>query len=73
VPKGGGGADPALVEDLRETIRVGEVRDVVWDGESPARATCEVDQVVADVRQVVSTEREDARHGVKIERRRATN
>jgi dihydrofolate reductase len=71
--EGGDGADPALVEDLRETIRVGEVPDVVWDGESPARATCEVDEVVADVRQVVSTEREDARHGVKIERRRATN
>jgi hypothetical protein len=35
--------------------------------------TCEVDQVVADVWQVVRTEREDARHGVKIERRRATN
>jgi hypothetical protein len=34
--------DPALVEDLRATIRVGEVPDVVWDGESPARATFEV-------------------------------
>jgi hypothetical protein len=32
-----------------------------------------VDQVVTDVRQVVSAEREDARHGVKIERRQATN
>ena len=70
--EGGDGADPALVEDLRETIGVGEIPDVAWHGESTARATCEVDQVVADIWQVVSTEREDARHGVKIGRRGTT-
>jgi hypothetical protein len=69
----GDGADPPLVEDLRESVGRAEVRDVRRHSETSAGPTREMDQVVADIRKVVCAKRKDARHRLKIERRRAAS